>query len=167
MDDWGDGAVQLVEIPTDDEFHDNVVAMWVPKQPAKAGTNLQLRYRLYWSADEPHPSSLARCVATRMGRGGEPGKPRPKGVRKFEVEFLGGPLAGLPFGTKPEPILWAASGAFSYVFTEAVPDSVPGHWRASFDYTAAGPGVVEMRLFLKSGDQTLSETWSYQYHEQA
>ena len=64
-------------------------------------------------------------------------------------------------------MLWAASGAFSYVFTEAVPDSVPGHWRASFDYTAAGPGVVEMRLFLKSGDQTLSETWSYQYHEQA
>jgi periplasmic glucans biosynthesis protein len=167
LDDWGDGAVQLVEIPTDDEFHDNVVAMWVPKQPAKAGTNLQLRYRLHWSADEPHPTPLARCVATRMGRGGEPGKPRPKGVRKFVVEFLGGPLAGLPFGTKPEPILWAASGAFSYVFTEAVPDSVPGHWRASFDYIAAGPGVVEMRLFLKSDNQTLSETWSYQDHEQA
>jgi periplasmic glucans biosynthesis protein len=48
-----------------------------------------------------------------------------------------------------------------------VPDSVPGHWRASFDYTASGPGVVEMRLFLKTGDQTLSETWSYQCHEQA
>ena len=27
LDDWGDGAVQLVEIPTDDEFHDNIVAM--------------------------------------------------------------------------------------------------------------------------------------------
>jgi glucan biosynthesis protein len=53
LDDWGDGAVQLVEIPTDDEFHDNIVAMWVPKQPAKAGSNLQLRYRLHWSADEP------------------------------------------------------------------------------------------------------------------
>jgi len=163
LDDWGDGAVQLIEIPTDDEFHDNVVAMWVPKQPAKAGTDLKVRYRLYWSADEPHPSTLARCMATRLGRGGEPGKPRPKGVRKFVVEFLGGPLAGLPFGTKPQPVLSAASGTFSYVFTEAVPDGVPGHWRASFDFTAAGPGVVEMRLFLKNGEQTLSETWAYQY----
>lgn len=163
LDDWGDGAVQLIELPTDDEFHDNVVAMWVPKQPAKAGSDLRLHYRLYWDADEPHPSQLARCVATRLGRGGEPGKPRPAGVRKFVVEFFGGPLASLPFGTKPQPVLTASSGTFSYVFTEAVPDGVPGHWRASFDFTAAHAGVVEMRLFLKNGDQTLSETWLYQY----
>jgi periplasmic glucans biosynthesis protein len=163
LDDWGEGSVQLVELPTDDEFHDNIVAMWVPKQPATAGSHLQLRYRLYWAADEPHPTPLARCMATRLGRGGEPGKPRPPGVRKFVVEFLGGPLASLPFGTRPQPILTATSGTFSYVFTEAVPDGVPGHWRASFDFTAAGPGVVEMRLFLKSGEQTLSETWLYQY----
>ena len=84
-------------------------------------------------------------------------------MRKFVVEFLGGPLAGLPFGTKPQPVLTATSGTFSDVFTEAVPDGVPGLWRASFDFTAAGPGVVEMRLFLKSSDQTLSETWLYQY----
>jgi periplasmic glucans biosynthesis protein len=161
--DWGDGSVELIELPTDDEFHDNIVAMWVPKQPARAGTNFQVRYRLYWGADEPHPATLARCVATRLGRGGEPGKPRPPGVRKFVVDFLGGPLATLPFGVKPQPILTASSGTFSYVFTEAVPDSVPGHWRASFDFTAAGPGVVEMRCFLKSSDQTLSETWAYQY----
>jgi len=30
--------------------------------------------------------------------------------------------------------------------------------------TAAGPEVVDMRLFLKNGEQTLSETWLYQYH---
>jgi periplasmic glucans biosynthesis protein len=94
----GEGAVQLVEIPTDDEIHDNIVAMWVPKQPARAGERHDLRYRLHWSANEPHPTPLARCVATRLGRGGQPGKPRPKGVRKFVVEFLGGPLIGLPRG---------------------------------------------------------------------
>ena len=27
---WGAGAVQLVEIPTDDETHDNIVAYWRP-----------------------------------------------------------------------------------------------------------------------------------------
>jgi glucans biosynthesis protein len=79
------------------------------------------------------------------------------------VEFLGGPLATLPSGIKPEPILSATSGTFSDVFTEAIPDSVPGHWRAQFDFTAGGADVVDMRLFLKNGDQTLSETWLYQY----
>ena len=33
--DWGEGAVQLVEIPTDAEIHDNIVAYWVPKEPVQ------------------------------------------------------------------------------------------------------------------------------------
>ncbi|MCI0600275.1 MAG: glucan biosynthesis protein D [Beijerinckiaceae bacterium] len=161
---WGKGAVQLVEIPTDDEIHDNVVAMWVPEKPAVSGSEVSLAYRLYWAADEPFPTELARCVATRMGNGGQPGQPRPKGVRKFMVEFQGPPLAALPFGVKPEPILWASRGTFSYIFTEAVPDDVPGHWRAQFDFTVNGGEPVEMRLFLRAGGKILSETWLYQYH---
>ncbi|MCI0598659.1 MAG: glucan biosynthesis protein D [Beijerinckiaceae bacterium] len=161
---WGKGAVQLVEIPTDDEIHDNVVAMWVPEKAASKGSEVSLAYRLYWAAEEPFPTELARCVATRLGNGGQPGQPRPKGVRKFMVEFLGPPLAALPFGIKPEPVLWASRGTFSYVFTEAVPDDVPGHWRAQFDLTITGQDPVEMRLFLRAGDKILSETWLYQYH---
>jgi glucans biosynthesis protein len=161
---WGKGAVQLVEIPTDDEIHDNIVAMWVPEKPATAGSEVDLSYRLYWLADEPFPTDLARCVATRLGNGGQPGQPRPKGVRKFMVEFQGPPLVALPFGVEPEAVLWASRGAFSYVFTEAVPDDAPGHWRAQFDFTADGADPVEMRLFLRWGEKILSETWLFQYH---
>lgn len=161
---WGKGSVQLVEIPTDDEIHDNIVAMWVPEQPMTAGTEMDMGYRLYWLADEPFPSPLARCVATRLGNGGQPGTPRPKGVRKFMVEFLGGSLGSLPYGVKPEPVLWASRGTFSYIYTEAVPDDVPGHWRAQFDLTVSGDAPVEMRLFLRAKGKTLSETWTYQYH---
>jgi glucans biosynthesis protein len=164
MGPWGKGAVQLVEIPTDDEIHDNIVAMWVPEKVAAAGSEVKLSYRLYWVAGEPFPADLARCVATRLGNGGQPGQPRPKGVRKFMVEFKGPPLEALTFGVKPEAVLWASRGTFSYIFTEAVPDDVPGHWRAQFDLTVAGPDPVEMRLFLRAGEKTLSETWLYQYH---
>ncbi|MDF7041553.1 glucan biosynthesis protein, partial [Escherichia coli] len=52
LEGWGEGAVQLIEIPTDDEIHDNIVAMWVPKAPARAGSQYRLRYRLHWLADE-------------------------------------------------------------------------------------------------------------------
>jgi len=164
LEGWGEGSVQLVEIPDNDEIHDNVVAMWVPKAPARAGSSYRLHYRLYWSADEPYPTPLARCVATRLGRGGQPGQPRPPGVRKFVVEFMGGPLVSLPFGVKPEPVLSASRGTFSYVFAEAVPDGVSGHWRAQFDLTVDGNDPVDLRLYLKSGNNTLSETWLFQYH---
>lgn len=163
LGDWGEGSVQLIEIPTDDEIHDNILAAWVPKAPATAGSSYAIKYRLHWTAEEPFPSPLARCIATRLGRGGQPGQPRPQGVRKFMVEFIGQPLETLPFGVKPELVLTASRGKFSYIFCEAVPDGVPGHWRAQFDFTAEGPEPVDMRLYLKNGEQTLSETWLYQY----
>jgi glucans biosynthesis protein len=164
LGDWGRGQVQLVELPTDDEIHDNIVAYWHPEAPTKAGDELPFAYRIHWLADEPYPTDLARVVATRLGRGGQPGQPRPEGVRKFMVEFLGGPLVNLPFGVKPEPVFWASRGTFSsYTLMEAVPDDVPGHWRVQFDLNVDGDDPVEMRLFLKVGDQVASETWLFQY----
>ncbi|CAN7378684.1 glucan biosynthesis protein D [Variovorax sp. LjRoot290] len=163
LGDWGEGSVQLVEIPTDDEIHDNILACWVPKAPAAAGSSYNLKYRLHWTDQEPFPSPLARCVATRLGRGGQPGTQRPQGVRKFMVEFIGKPLETIPFGVKPELVLTASRGKFSYIFSEAVPNGVPGHWRAQFDFTVDGSEPADMRLYLKNGDQTLTETWLYQY----
>jgi glucans biosynthesis protein len=84
-------------------------------------------------------------------------------VRKFAVEFLGRPLAQLPFGVKPELVLWASRGQFTYTYAEAVPDDVPGHWRALFDLTVEGAEPIEMRLYLRAGDKVLTETWLYQY----
>jgi glucans biosynthesis protein len=160
---WGKGSVQLIEIPTDDEIHDNIVAMWVPEAPAKAGNSYQFRYKLHWLADEPYPPPLGRVVATRLGNGGQPGTVRPRGVRKFMVEFKGPALEQIPFGVKPEVVLSSSRGTFSYVFAEAVPNDVPGHWRAQFDLTVEGTEPVEMRCFLRGGDTVLTETWLYQY----
>ena len=103
-------------------------------------------------------------MPTRLGKGGQPGQPRPPGVRKFTVEFLGGPLAFLPFGAIPEPVLWSSRGSFTdYRITEAVPDGVPGHWRTEFDLVVAGSEPVDMRLYLRLGKRALTETWLFQY----
>jgi glucans biosynthesis protein len=80
------------------------------------------------------------------------------------VDFLGGSLTTIPDGGKPEPVLWASRGTFSYFNTEKVPGSIPGLWRAEFDLAVDGHEPVEMRLFLRTQDQVLSETWLYQYH---
>ncbi len=161
LEGWGEGSVQLVELLTEEELYDNVIAMWVPHEKDKAGNSYRLRYRLHWRADEPFKTNLARCVATRIGRGGESAK-RPHGVHKFVVEFKGGALDQLSSGTIPEAVLTAPGGRISNVMTEAVPDGVPGHWRAFFDLAAQD--TVEIRLFIKAGAQTLTETWLYQFH---
>ena len=161
--DWGKGMVQLVEIPTDDEIHDNIAAYWLSDQPTRAGDAASYHYRLHWVKDQPFfPwNELAHVVATRMGRGGQPGKPRPRGVYKFSVEFIGGTLATLPFGVLPEPVIWTSRGTVSLVLMEAVPDDVPGHWRLFFDLTLEGEEPVDMRVFLRQGETILSESWLY------
>ncbi len=84
-----------------------------------------MRYKLHWLADEPFQGDLGRVVATRLGNGGQPGTTRPKGVRKFMVEFKGPALEAIPFGVKPEVVLSASRGSYSYIFAEAVPNDVP------------------------------------------
>ena len=162
---WGRGTVQLIELPTDDEIHDNIVVVWVPDKPPQPGDRIDLAYKLHWLADEPYPTDLARVVATRLGNGGQPGQVRPKGVRKFVVEFLGGPLAGLPAGTKPEMAVQAARGSLAgYRLVEPVPDGVAGHWRAEFDLADVhGTDPVELRLQLTIDGKVATETWLYQY----
>ena len=66
LGDWGQGAVQLVELPASSEFQDNVAAFWVADRPAPAGSAWRFAYRLHWLSDEPSPPNLARIVATRM-----------------------------------------------------------------------------------------------------
>jgi len=162
---WGRGSVQLIELPTDDEVNDNIVAAWVPETPAAAGTQWTFAYRLHWLADEPYPSSLARCVATRLGRGGQPGRARPVGSRKFLVEFLGGPLATLAYGVKPDMEISTTKGQIGpYRLIEAVPDGVVGHWRAQFDVEGVtGDDPAELRLKLLLNGVPASETWLFQY----
>jgi glucans biosynthesis protein len=160
---WGQGSIQLIEIPTDDEIHDNIVAAWVPARPAQKGEVFSHSYRVLWQAQDP-AQAAARVVATRLGNGGQAGTVRPKGVRKFVVEFSGPPLMKLPSGIKPEAVVSVSRGTIGGVYTEAVPNDVAGHWRAVFDLEANGAEPVELRCFLRLDGHALSETWACQYN---
>jgi glucans biosynthesis protein len=37
-------------------------------------------------------------------------------------------------------------------------------WRAIFELSVEGDDPVDLRLFLRLGDDALTETWLYQYH---
>ena len=159
---WGDGAVQLVEIPTNDEIHDNIAAYWVPGAKTEAGQRLDLQYRLTWGDEEPGLPPIGRCVATRMGRGGPAPDPNAPEVRRFAIDFAGGTLDGLKKGDPVAPVVATSRGEIrtSYVF------QLEGEkrWRAIFDLTVDGEDPVDLRLYLRLNDDALTETWLYQYH---
>jgi glucans biosynthesis protein len=160
--DWGKGAVQLIEIPTDDEIHDNIAAFWVPDGSAKAGNAYEFRYRLSWQAHNPFPlQKLAHAVAIRMGRGGNPGAPRPQDLTKFSVEFEGDILGTLAYGEFPEILATTSRGEIVNTRTEPIMDT--RIWRAEFDLRVDGADPVDLRMFLKRGDAPMSETWMYQH----
>ena len=159
---WGEGAVQLVEIPTDDEIHDNIVAYWTPKNAVKAGDRFTLDYRLYWQDDEPHPTDLARVVATRIGRGGVPGQPVPKDRWKFVIDFQGGPLAAMAPRYDVKPVVTLSRGDVHRPYVVKVVGT--DRWRGFFDIALADREPVDMRCYLRLGDETLSETWLYQFY---
>lgn len=162
LDSWGNGSVQLIELPTDDEIHDNIGAYWRPEAPVTAGAEYRLRYRLHWLADEPYPPSVARCVATRIGRGGQPGKPRPQGVYKFVVEFAGERLEPLwGDNVKAAPVVSASHGTIDGIFMEPIPNT--RRWRAVFDLIPETSDPVELRMYIQGNGEALTETWLYQF----
>lgn len=167
LQDWGKGSVQLVEIPTDDEIYDNIVAFWVPEEEASAGSGFSFRYRLHWLADAPYqPERLGRVSETRIGQGGEPGKPRPEDTVRFVVEFDGAAIAGLDEGAEPEAVVSASQGSVPLARVEQVP--AMRRWRALFDLELTDDNApVELRLFLRRDGETLTETWLYQYDPKA
>jgi glucans biosynthesis protein len=160
---WGAGAVQLVEIPTEDETHDNIVAYWRPDRDIHGGDSLTFDYRLYWQDKEPaFPKNIAMAVATRLGRGGIPGaNPWPRDKFKFVVDFTGGPLMQMQQRYDVTPVVTASRGKIDNAHVIKVVGT--DRWRALFDLQVEGAQPVDLRMYLKLGNKTLSETWLYQY----
>lgn len=161
--DWGAGAVDLVEIPTDNETNDNIVAFWNPAAKPQAGQELLIGYRLYWGREAPSQSPLARVVATRTGIGGVVGKDRSYFSWRFAVDFAGGDLALLDGRTAVEAVVSASHGRIEIV--SARPLGAINGYRAMFDVvpepTSTQP--IALRLFLRADGQPLSETWVYEW----
>ena len=166
LGDWGEGAVQLIEIPTDDEIHDNIVACWVPKAPAKAGSEpTTCATGCTGPTTSPTPRRWRAASRPASAAAASPASRGRQGVRKFMVEFLGAPLATLPFGVKPEA---GARRRARQVLATSSPrpcrTACPATGARSSTSPPKAPEPVDLRLFLRNGEQTLSETWLYQFH---
>ncbi|RDZ27872.1 glucan biosynthesis protein [Lysobacter silvisoli] len=152
--DWGEGSVRLIEIPTADEFHDNIVAYWRPAQPLAAGREHRYDYRLHWCDRHEWKPALARVTDTRIGAAG-------KGVRRVVIDLQGGTPAALPAGSEPRAVVSASQGRVS----NAVAHAMPGReaWRIAFELDPEQERSIELRARLEDARGPLSETWLYRW----
>lgn len=162
--DWGRGGVELVEIPTDSEFKDNIVAYWAPDQPFRAGEERVYRYRLVTLDRRLDSQTLAQVERTRIGWVALPGEtdPPPRTQRRFVVDFVvEDALSPMGLG-KPEAVLETTAGSVSNLVVQPLPDR--RGWRATFELVPDGNRPSDMRLFLETEGERLTETWSYVWY---
>ena len=155
--DWGEGHVELVEIPTTTELVDNMVAFWVPDTPLKPGKSLAINYTLRWYGDDPTRPPGGRTISTRRDRGTVPG-----GFR-FVIDFDGERLRGIPADRPPNGVVTAGPGqdAAELVDQHVVKNPATGGWRLSFQLKPKSSAPIELRAFLTENNDVLTETWSY------
>ncbi|MDR3470150.1 MAG: glucan biosynthesis protein [Devosia sp.] len=160
--DWGKGTIRLVELPSDKEYNDNIVALWRPAQPGKAGESREFSYKLSWGDLAPDPqAALAFVSGLRMGHGGNAiDKPDP-GIRKFVVDFRGGGLTGLADDAKISAVTTIAGGTI--LQTAVFKVDANNDWRLVIDVQMGDSKLVELNAHLAGFDQRLSETWLYQW----
>jgi glucans biosynthesis protein len=159
---WGAGRVELVQLPTPDETNDNVVVFWTPDKLPERGQPLEIQYELVWQSGGGSQPSLAAVSQTRHGHGH---------VRKNEkvipnnatlhIDFDGPVLQKLPPETEVEGIVTAdANGELLAVNTYR--NDVTAGWRITVRVRRIDEAKpVELRAYLRDGETTLSETWSY------
>jgi len=156
---WGPGRVELVQLHTPDETNDNIVAYWVPQQLPLLGQPIDLAYRLHWQGAETaqHPPG-AWVTQTRVGRGYTE---LPKDEQQFVVDFTGPSLAALPKDARVKAVVTAPANG-RVVESNAYRVEATGAWRMTVRAKQLSPAQpTELRGFLQSGGDVLTETWSY------
>lgn len=161
---FGKGSVHLVEIPSDKEIHDNIVAFWWPEEALKKGQTYTFKYRMNWIATEDESVfPKGKIFATRTGAGGVSGTDS-KELIKFVIDFKGGELNNLK-EVEIAPHVSVNTGIIQNVVLQK--NTLIDGYRLFFDYQPSGK-TAELRASVKSireADKNidLTEVWTYQY----
>ena len=147
---WGQGAVELLEIPSVRETNDNIVAFWRPAVAQPAGRPAHFAYQITWTA-QPKLPKIGRALATRSGSSLD-GK-----RRVYSVDFIGA-------GERVEGLnvdLAASAGKLSNV--SLLPNTAIHGFRATFELDTANADLIELRLRVMRDDRPVTETWLYRW----
>ncbi len=168
--DWGAGAVRLVEIPSDSEIYDNVVAYWRPREALAAGSEHRFAYTMTWGDETvpgagPAPADVARVLETYIGADFA------REAVQVAIDFGPGAALDRPTPDRPSPPEWVPEDVVARVSSAQVGASPPvlqrnpetGGTRLSFTFDPGEAGVAEFRAQLLRDGAPATEVWLYRW----
>jgi len=161
LGDWGPGRVELLQLPTPDETHDNIVAYWVPATLPAPLAPLDFAYEIAWQGDAQQLPPGSRVLQSRRGMGySRLTSLELSGQVQYVVDFAGPALDALPAGAPVRAVATAdANGRVLEAL--AYPNPAGKSWRLTLRVQRLDPSrPVELRAFLQHDTHVLSETWS-------
>ncbi|MBL0944109.1 MAG: glucan biosynthesis protein G [Hydrogenophaga sp.] len=159
---WGAGRVELVQLPTPDETHDNIVAYWVPAQPLMAGQPLEFAYDIAWQGDEQQRPPSSWVTQSRRGHGYTRLSAQEQAAQpQYVLDFAGPAIDALPPNADVRAVV-SANANGRVIQAIAYPNPATRSWRVSLRVTRIDPTQpVELRAFLQHQQHTVSETWTH------
>lgn len=158
---WGKGRVELVQIPSDSQKNDNIVAYWLPQTPVTPAHPLRFKYHLSWQRSSPEPLAIGRVVATRFGQAAKQAG-EPDAAQQVVVDFNGAVLGKLPASARVgAKVNLQGSGALRDIRVRK--NIITGGWRLRFAVVVPDASKpAELRAYLVDNKgKPLSQTWSY------
>jgi periplasmic glucans biosynthesis protein len=159
---WGEGRVELVELPTGHETNDNIVTFFVPKDAPELGKPFSYAYRLVASLNPSELSPNGRTLNTYQTTAaalGSADAPVP-GSRRFIIDFNGGDLAYYAGDPQLVEVVPSASQG-KIVRSFIVPNAHTKGFRAVIDVVLDPGQSADLRAFLRTGTRALTETWTF------
>jgi glucans biosynthesis protein len=155
---WGEGEVNVVELSTQYEGLDNVVAFWDPKEKPLPLQPFRFAYTLSWTR-ETDKLSEDKVIATRLGV-----DPRDPKRQQFAIDFAGPKISPIPENTPPQAISSCSENAMiveNQIFRNPFSDS----WRVmlKLEPKPDNKTPVDIRCTLQKGEEVLGETWTYHW----
>lgn len=145
--DWGAGAIELIELDAKHEGVDNVVAYWVPNELPTDGEPLRLEYRVSFAENGSAEHDLGRAVATRVDRMSH--------LLQIDVEFEGVELA-----ENEEPVVDVRPIRGEVRKARCIRGE-DGHVTARLEIEPTSTNPVELTVVLNVDGEPRTETWKY------
>lgn len=152
---WGEGELTLVEIPTVNEYNDNIVAYWKPKVPWKTGTAYTVAYDMKWGLQTSSVPDVIQVDDTFAGV--KPGATQ----QMFVLDYDHIPAALLE-GIEAD--ISTSAGKILNPVVKSNPET--GKVRLSFELEAQNIEVAELRALLTKGGKPITETWLYRWRKE-
>lgn len=148
LGDWGRGSVRLAELPTCNEYGDNIVAYWQPAAPLQPGSPFEASWSLHWCTENAAWPAQSRCINTFVCG------------QRIMIDFAGCLPGGDPTAV-PTADVQTDNGMIEGL--HFVRNAETGGWRVGFAVNRAEKRrPANLQAFLRDGaGRTMSEIWTY------